>query len=88
MLDGFFEEWADRFAWVRPRAGSVGFPRLTVPGLGVDAWAATLVEAEGVLILPGSQFGYGGNHFRVGFGRTDLPVALDALERHASRTLR
>jgi len=88
VLDGFFEEWADRFAWVRPRAGSVGFPRLTVPGLGIDAWAATLVEAEGVLILPGSQFGYGGNHFRVGFGRTDLPVALDALERHASRTLR
>jgi aspartate/methionine/tyrosine aminotransferase len=87
-LDAFFEAWPDRFAWVRPRAGSVGFPRLTVPGIGIDEWAAGLVAAEGVLLLPGSQFGFGGNHFRLGFGRTDLPVALDRLEAYAARTLR
>jgi aspartate/methionine/tyrosine aminotransferase len=87
-LDDFFEGWADRFDWVRPRAGSVGFARLTVPGVGIDDWAAGLVEAEGVLLLPGSQFGYGGNHFRLGFGRADLPLALERLESHANRTLR
>jgi aspartate/methionine/tyrosine aminotransferase len=87
-LDTFFAEWSDRFAWVRPRAGSVGFPRLTVPGVTIDDWAAALVEAEGVLLLPGSQFGYGGNHFRLGFGRADLPAALERLEAYASRTLR
>jgi len=87
-LDAFFEAWPDRFAWVRPRAGSIGFPRLTVPGVAIDDWAASLVEAEGVLLLPGSQFDYGGNHFRLGFGRTDLPVALERLEAHATRTLR
>jgi aspartate/methionine/tyrosine aminotransferase len=87
-LDAFFEDWADRFAWVRPRAGSVGFPRLTVPGVTIDDWAAGLVEAEGVLLLPGSQFGYGGNHFRLGFGRTDLSDALGRLEEHARQTLR
>ncbi len=87
-LDGFFEDWADRFEWVRPRAGSVAFPRLTVPGLRIDDWAAGLVEAEGVLLLPGSQFGHPGNHFRVGFGRTDLPEALEGLERYAAATLR
>jgi aspartate/methionine/tyrosine aminotransferase len=87
-LDAFFDEWADRFTWIRPRAGSVGFPRLTVPGVSVDEWAAGLVEAEGVLLLPGSQFGFGGNHFRLGFGRTDLPMALERLDRHARRTLR
>ena len=48
----------------------IGFPRLTVPGVRIDDWAAELVEAEGVLLLPGSQFGHGGNHFRIGFGRT------------------
>jgi aspartate/methionine/tyrosine aminotransferase len=87
-LDPFFDDWADRFAWVRPRAGSVGFPRLTVPGVSIDEWAAGLVEAAGVLLLPGSQFGYGGNHFRLGFGRTDLGVALERLERYAHQTLR
>jgi aspartate/methionine/tyrosine aminotransferase len=87
-LDAFFDGWSDRFTWVRPRAGSIGFPRLTVPGVTIDEWAAALVETEGVLLLPGSQFGYGGNHFRLGFGRTDLPVALDRLESFATRTLR
>ncbi|HET7495009.1 MAG TPA: aminotransferase class I/II-fold pyridoxal phosphate-dependent enzyme [Candidatus Limnocylindrales bacterium] len=87
-LDAFFAEWADRFSWIRPRGGSIGFPRLTVPGVSIDDWATGLVEAEGVLLLPGSQFGIGGNHFRMGFGRTDLPVALDRLEAYARRTLR
>ena len=81
-------DWADRFTWVRPRAGSIGFPRLTVPGVRIDDWAAELVEAEGVLLLPGSQFGHAGNHFRLGFGRTDLPEALARLEAFAGRTLR
>jgi aspartate/methionine/tyrosine aminotransferase len=87
-LDGFFDDWPDRFRWVRPRAGSIGFPRLTVPGVQIDDWAADLVEAEGVLLLPGSQFGHPGNHFRVGFGRADLPEALERLESFAKRTLR
>jgi aspartate/methionine/tyrosine aminotransferase len=87
-LDRFFDDWPDRFTWVRPRAGSVGFPRLTVPGITIDDWSAALVEAEGVLLLPGSQFGFGGNHFRLGFGRADLPVALERLEAFAERTLR
>ena len=87
-LDAFFAEWPDRFTWVRPRAGSVGFPRLTVPGVTIDDWAAGLVQAHGVLLLPGSQFGFGGNHFRLGFGRTDLPGALDGLEAYAAATLR
>jgi aspartate/methionine/tyrosine aminotransferase len=87
-LDAFFADWADRFTWVRPRGGSIGFPRLTVPGVTIDDWAADLVEAEGVLLLPGSSFGLGGNHFRLGFGRTDLPGGLDRLEAYAARTLR
>ena len=87
-VDAFFDEWTDRFSWVRPRGSSVGFPRLTVPGVSIDTWAAELVESEGVLLLPASQFGYGGNHFRLGLGRTDLPIALERLGRHAARTLR
>jgi aspartate/methionine/tyrosine aminotransferase len=88
LVDGFFEDYLDRFTWIRPSAGSVGFPRLTVPGVAIDDWAAELVKAEGVLILPGSVFGYAGNHFRLGLGRTDLPDALARLEKFASKTLR
>jgi aspartate/methionine/tyrosine aminotransferase len=40
-----------------------------------------------VLLVPGSTFGVGANHFRVGLGRTDVPVALERLEAFAERTL-
>jgi len=86
-LDRFFEEWAPTFSWVRPRAGSVAFPRVG-GGIAIDRFAADLVEAEGVLLLPGSAFGFGGNHFRIGLGRTDLPDALARLEAFAGRTPR
>jgi aspartate/methionine/tyrosine aminotransferase len=84
-LDRFFAEHADRFSWVRPRGGSIGFPRL-LDAEPIDAFAARLVEAEGVLLLPGSQFGFEGNHFRIGFGREDLPEALAGLERFLEST--
>jgi aspartate/methionine/tyrosine aminotransferase len=79
-LDRFFAAHADRVTWVRPRGGSIGFPRL-LDDEPIDAFAARLVEAEGVLLLPGSQFGFEGNHFRIGFGREDLPLALAGFER-------
>ena len=63
-------------------------PRQEQHALGIDDWAADLVAAEGVLLLPGSQFGDPGNHFRLGFGRADLPLAIDRLEDFARRTLR
>lgn len=86
LLDGFFGRWAGTFDWVRPRGGSIGFPRLRAD-TPIDGFVAELVEAEGVLLLPGSAFGHPGNHFRIGFGRIDMPEALAGLERFASRTL-
>jgi aspartate/methionine/tyrosine aminotransferase len=86
LLDGFFRRQSARFAWVPPRAGSVAFPRL-LGDVPIDRFAAELVEAEGVLLLPASQFGYPGNHFRLGYGRENLPEALERLETHAERTL-
>jgi aspartate/methionine/tyrosine aminotransferase len=87
LLDRFFAEWAEHFAWARPRAGSVAFPRLRAD-LPIERFAAELIEAEGVLLLPGSVYDHPGNHFRLGFGRADLPEALAGLERFASTRLR
>jgi aspartate/methionine/tyrosine aminotransferase len=86
VLDDFFRRRDGWFSWVRPRGGSVGFPRL-LADVPIDAFAAELVEAEGVLLLPASQFGYPGNHLRLGFGRQDLPSALAGLERFAEARL-
>ena len=53
----------------------------------IDRFAQDLLEAEGVLLAPGSIFGHPGNHFRLGFGRTTLPAALAELEGFVARTL-
>lgn len=81
LLDAFFARHQRWFRWTRPRAGSVGFPEL-VSG-NIDHFAAKLVEREGVLLLPGSQFGYPGRHFRIGFGRRDMPEAIARCEAFA-----
>jgi len=85
-LDRFFARWEGVFDWVRPEAGCVGFPRLHA-ALRVEELAERLVAEEGVLIVPGSIYDFPGNHFRLGFGRVDLPVALAGLERFAEREL-
>jgi aspartate/methionine/tyrosine aminotransferase len=85
LLDAFFSRHADTFHWVRPRAGSVAFPRL-LRDVPVARFTQELVEREGVLLLPGDVYDFPGNHFRLGLGRTNLPDALARLERFVSRT--
>jgi aspartate/methionine/tyrosine aminotransferase len=83
LLDAFFARRSDAFSWVRPRGGSTGFPRLVdggPAGVSADRFAARLVEATGVLLLPSTAFGSGDSHFRIGLGRTDLPEAISKLE--------
>jgi aspartate/methionine/tyrosine aminotransferase len=82
-LDRFFAEQSDWIEWVRPRASTIGFPRLR-SDVDADAFVASLVEAESVLLLPGRIFGHHGNHVRLGFGRRDLPEALSRLTRFAA----
>jgi hypothetical protein len=41
-----------------------------------------------VLLLPGEVYDFPGNHFRLGLGRTQLPEALERLERFCEATFR
>lgn len=87
LLDAFFSRWRGVFEWVRPRGGSIGFPRLLLD-VPVDRFAEVLVTETGVLLLPGTVFGDTGNHFRIGFGRSNLPAALERLDAYATKRLR
>jgi aspartate/methionine/tyrosine aminotransferase len=78
VLDGFFARHERRFQWVRPQAGTVAFPRLV--GGDVELLCRELVTAAGVLLLPGTVFEDRENHFRIGFGRKNLPEAVACLE--------
>ena len=78
LLDDFFARHKDRFAWQRPIAGPIAFPRLI--GEDVEAFCDDLVREASVLLLPGTVYGHPGNHFRIGFGRRNAPEALARLE--------
>lgn len=84
LLDDFFARRAELFDWVRPRAGPVAFPRL-LTAEPIDEFGERLLEKTGVMIVPGSIFDHDGNHFRIGFGRRNLPEALARLEEFATR---
>jgi aspartate/methionine/tyrosine aminotransferase len=86
LLDAFFARHAERFTWHRPRAGSIAFPRLLgQQPLGeqpIEVFCDDLVRAASVLLLPGTMYGHPGNHFRIGFGRENMPEALERLEQY------
>jgi aspartate/methionine/tyrosine aminotransferase len=78
LLDGFLARHDGMVEWVRPSAGPIGFPRV-LGDCDVTAWCEATAERAGVLLLPGSVYGEPG-HLRVGFGRADLPKALERLD--------
>ena len=80
LLDDFFERRDDLFAWVRPSAGPIGFPRLA-GDVDVEQLCASLVASAGVLLLPGAVYDEP-QHVRVGFGRRNMPEALARLDEY------
>jgi aspartate/methionine/tyrosine aminotransferase len=82
-LDSFFASHRDRFKWYRPKAGSIAFPALFHET--ADRFCTDLVAAAGVLLAPGTLFGDHPNSFRIGFGRKNLPEALNKLEEYLQK---
>jgi aspartate/methionine/tyrosine aminotransferase len=78
LAEVFFEGQPDLFEWIRPDAGSTAFPRWLGSGT-VEDFCKAAVEKSGVMVVPGSIFSVPGNHFRVGLGRSDFYLALEAV---------
>lgn len=83
VMDEFFARHANLFSWVRPRAGSMAFPRYL--GGDVESYCDRVVREAGVLLLPGSMYDDAGNHFRLGLGRKNLQQAVRRLEEFLQR---
>jgi aspartate/methionine/tyrosine aminotransferase len=86
VLDTFFSHYKHVLAWQRPKAGTVTMVELlhTMP---IDQFAAELVQNQGVMIVPASQFDMDGNYFRLGFGRRNLPEVLEHVDAFLQQTL-
>lgn len=84
LLDSFLKRRSAAFSWVRPQGGCVGFVRYDGPE-PVDVLAKELVEKAGVLLMPASVYGLSTNHFRIGFGRKNMPEALGLFESFVAK---
>ena len=80
IVDELFNRHSSLFTWVRPKAGSMGFPKLLKGD--VEEFCDDLVNEAGVMLLPGSNYDESNNHFRLGLGRKNLPQAVERLESY------
>jgi len=83
-LENFLQEFSQVFSWVRPQGGCVGFVKYNKPE-SIDQLAERLVQDKGVLLLPASVYNFSGNYFRVGFGRKNMPEALQIFRDYISK---
>lgn len=81
LTDEFFSKHGNLFSWVKPKAGSVAFPKLKSK-IGTDKFCEDVLKKENLMILPGSVFEFPGNHFRIGLGRKNFPACLRILEKY------
>ncbi|HNN14847.1 MAG TPA: aminotransferase class I/II-fold pyridoxal phosphate-dependent enzyme [Anaerolineales bacterium] len=80
VVDDLFSRHPSLFSWHRPKAGSMGFPKLLKGN--VESFCDDLVRKVGVLLLPGLVYDDAHNHFRLGLGRKNLPQAVARLEEY------
>lgn len=80
VLDDFFMRHRGFFTWVRPKGGTICFPRLLGQESSWD-FAERIVAQAGIMLLPSRVYGYDDHHFRLGFGRQNVPEVLGKFEK-------
>jgi aspartate/methionine/tyrosine aminotransferase len=80
LLEAFLKRYETIFEWVKPNASPIGFPRFKLRK-DVTAFCEEVVKETSVLLLPGSVYDEP-NHLRMGYGRSNMPEALEKLEAY------
>jgi aspartate/methionine/tyrosine aminotransferase len=79
LLDAFFIKNKNILEWVRPTGGCTGFVKIKL-NMSADEFCKQLRDSKGVLILPSSLYDCKDAYFRIGFGRKNMPEALEKLQ--------
>ena len=87
--EAFFERYPDLFEWRRPDGSCMAFPRYK-GSEGVEQFTRSLVEEDGVLLLPSTIYksdlgATPADRFRLGFGRKGLDEGLAVLDAYIMR---
>jgi len=86
LLNSFFNDQEDLFGWFKPKAASIAFVQ-TKFSMDAENFCADLVKKKDVLLVPSTKFGYGNHHFRLGFGRKNMPNGLRLLGEYVEENL-
>lgn len=85
LFDNFFDTYRDLFSWHKPNAGPISFVKMNFDTDDM-AFAYSVLKEQKVLLLPGGIYDYEG-YFRIGFGRTEIPKALEQFEVFVKKNL-
>ena len=83
--DAFFAKYDELFSWYKPNAGPVAFVKMNFDTNDMD-FATQVLKKQEVLLLPSGIYDYEG-HFRIGFGRKEMPKALAQFEVFVQKNL-
>lgn len=84
LLDKFFEKQQEQFEWVKPKAGTICFPRLKIKMNAFD-FCQKVVNTAGIMLLPSTVYDYDDRHLRIGFGRKNMPEVLRKFEEYMAK---
>ena len=79
-IEAFFTKYSKLFSYVPTKGGCIGFPKWLLGD--VEPFTLKLVQEKGVVLVPGPIYDDLGDHFRIGFGRRNLPECLAVLEEY------
>ena len=75
LLEKFFADHTENFSWIKPRAGTICFPRISFSE-GSDKFCEDVIRKLSIMLLPSTVYGYDNKHVRIGFGRENFQNAL------------
>ncbi len=84
LLDNFFNKYQNLFEWNKPRAGTIAFPKLKNENSSLK-FCQKVVKEAGIMILPSTVYDFGDKHFRIGFGRENMPEVIGKFEEFLSK---
>ena len=83
LLDIFFAKYSNLFSWIKPKAGTIGFPRLKT-NINSLAFCQKIVEKTGIMLLPSTVYDFEDRYIRIGFGRENMPEVLKQFDNYIS----
>ena len=86
LLDRFFTQRKDLFEFIKPKAGTIAFPKIKF-NFDIEKLCVDLVEKQGVFLLPSTVYDFGNKNFRIGFGRENMAVCLEKFEGYLANVL-